>query len=135
MTWWQQVLVSGALASVVGTVISVMANRRKLGAEATEVITKAASGVVSDMRHDNERLRTADREKTQRITELEHRVDFLEDDQRASDREREDWLRVLELHSAWDLLAIAKLRELDPSFDLPNPPPLHPPVRYRRSTD
>lgn len=131
MTWWQQVLISGALASVVGTVISVMANRKKLGAEATEVITKAASGVVSDMREDNARLRASDRDKTAQIANLEERVDDLENEQRAWEYEREDWLRVLQLHAAWDTLAIAKLRSASPPIDLPDPPPLSAPVRYR----
>lgn len=135
MTWWQQVLISGALASVVGTVISVMANRKKLGAEATEVITKAASGVVANFEKDNERLRTSDRDKTAQISNLEDRVDDLENEQRAWEHEREDWLRVLQLHAAWDALAIAKLREAMPPIDLPDPPPLRAPVRYRRPTD
>ena len=134
MTWPAvlQLLGSAAFAAVIVAVINAVVTRRKLGAEATKIITDAASGVVERVEADNKRLRESDVRKTQRIADLEERVDHLEDQERAWEREREDWLRVLELHSAWDLLAIAKLRGVTPPIDLPDPPPLTPPIRHTR---
>jgi hypothetical protein len=127
-----QILGSAATAAVLVAVINAVVTRRKLGAEATKIITDAASGMVADLRVENARLSTADHAKSARITGLEDRVDDLEDEQRGWEREREDWLRVLELHAAWDHLAIAKLREVSPAIVLPDPPPLTAPVRYQR---
>ena len=127
-----QILVSAGFATVVVAVINAVITRRKLGAEATKIITDAASGVVANIEKDNERLRSNDLKKTKRIAALETRVDDLEDEQRGWEREREDWLRVLQMHVAWDTLAVAKLRELAPDFSLPDPPPLTPPVRGAR---
>ena len=125
---------SGAVGAVIVAIIGAVTGRRKLGAEATEILTKAAGGMVERLEADNKRLRDADEAKTTKIDELEHRVDDLEDEQRAWEREREDWLRVLQVHAAWDTLAIATLREAHPPIDLPDPPPLTPPVRARRAS-
>jgi hypothetical protein len=116
-----QLLGSAVVASVIGAVINGILNRKKLGAEATEIITKAASGVVRDIREDNERLR-------RRVSELEIQ---------ASEWmiEKQEWKDVLILHGAWDLMATTAVNQAIPPIELPPPPPLTPPVRVRVSRD
>lgn len=78
-------------------------------------------------------------------TRLEERLNLLREQQRA-DRERhenemrakeiawanmqDDWRQSLQLHAAWDLLAVQHLQQIDHS--LPEPPPLYPPAHSRR---
>jgi hypothetical protein len=125
------ILSSAAFSSVVGAII----NRRKLGAEtgalsatATETITKAASAVLQQSRDDNHRLRQENAELRVRETERDLRIDILEQDALEARRREEDWRRVLQLHAAWDHLAVTKLNEAHPPIELPAPPPLSPPT-------
>lgn len=124
------VLGGGTLAAILNAIMS----RKKLGADATKIITEAAAGVASDLRTDNQNLRT-------KISDLESRVDELEQREEAInlahrretaqwERERQDWRATLQLHAAWDHLAVTKLREIDDeAAELPEPPPLYPPYR------
>lgn len=113
-----QLLGSAAVASIIGAIINGILNRKKLGAEATEIITKAASGVVADIRSDNERLRS-------RVGELEFAASEWE-------VEKDEWKAVLTLHAAWDLMATAAVNNAIPPIELPPPPPLTSPTRRRR---
>lgn len=102
----------GSIAGILGAVINGIFSRRKLGADATEVITKAASGVVERIEQDNERLRKEvetheERDAYWRGLIAEH-------------------TRVLQLHAAWDHMAVQKLREAGIT-DLPDPPPVYHP--------
>jgi len=110
-----QLLGSVVLAAVLGAIINGFLNRRKLGAEATEIITKAASGVV-------ERLEAELLRVTNDNTRLRERVNTLEIKEEA-DR------AVLQLHAAWDHLAVERLTEA--GIDMPMPPPLSPPPLSR----
>jgi hypothetical protein len=116
-----QLLGSAVVASVIGAIINGILNRKKLGAEATEIITKAASGVVRDIREDNERLR-------RRVSELEIQASEWA-------IEKQEWKDVLILHGAWDLMATSAVNQAIPPIELPPPPPLTPPVRVRVSRD
>jgi hypothetical protein len=111
-----QLLGSVVLAAVAGAIINGIINRRKLGAEATEIITKAASGVVERLESEIARV-TRDRDNLQeRVRSLEIR----EETDRA----------VLQLHAAWDHMAVQRLAEFGIT-DLPQPPPLSPPPLSR----
>lgn len=112
-----QILGSVVLAALVGAAINGFLNRRKLGAEATEIITKAASSVVSDVRVDNERLRVELGEVKAQVVILTSKVD-------ASRVREEAWQEYARDHDQWDRVALPRLREIDPSF--PDPPPLVP---------
>lgn len=79
------------------------AETKKLGAEATELITQAASDVVANIRHDNAELR-------QRLSRVERHSDALRD--------------ALQVHAAWDYNAARKLEEH--GIAMPPPPPLYP---------
>lgn len=125
-----------AIAAILGSgvitaVVNGVSNRRKLGAEAsreeaqadqlsaqaTQTITTAASGVVADVRADNQRLRMRADRQDERIEELE---DWIR-----------EWRDVLQVHAAWDAMAITKVREAIPPIELPSAPPLSPPNRRR----
>ena len=128
------VLVSSGLATIVVAVINAVATRRKLGSEATKIITDAAGGFVTTIQQDNERLRAQAARDAQRIEVLERRVDEFETFERhlASreaewDRQRRELDRALQSHAAWDRAAIAKLKSATPPIHLPTPPPLIPP--------
>lgn len=97
----------GAVGSsaTIAAAINFYANRKKVGADATKIITDAATAVVSSLR--------------ERIEELERR----EDEREARERE---WKRLLEEHHDWDVMAARAIDEVMPPIDLPDPPPLYP---------
>ena len=111
---------AGGLGAIVAAIITGLFSKRKLGAEATEIITKAAAGVVTNMQAEIERQVARNKELVAR-----HEADM---DRVMADhkREVEDMRRVLQLHVAWDAIAIAKMAEV--GIDLPPAPPLLPPV-------
>jgi len=109
------------VGSVAAAVVAGLFSRKKLGADATKIIQEAASGVVSDLR---EELGRADAKVDRAEAKMDAmRVAFAE--------ERESWRRVLQLHVAWDSIAIAKVNSLLPpgSEPLPPAPPLLPPTQ------
>lgn len=121
----------GGLFAVVGALVNGVFTKRKLGAEATEIITRAASGVVTDLRTSLEE-RTAEMARMRlehdaglAAIRLEHTAALTK---MATDHanERENWRRVLQLHVAWDYIAIEKLSHL--GVELPPPPPILPPL-------
>ena len=126
-----ELLISTGVATVVVAVINGFITRRKLGAEATKIITDAASGVVERVEADNTRLRQADAHKTEQINMLEERVDVLEDREREWEAREREWVRILQDHAAWDTIAIRMIADALPSVHLPDPPPL-PDVQDRR---
>src|SRR5690349_6509939 len=49
------VLGTGGLGAIIGAIITGLSSRKKLGAEATEIITNAAAGVVKNLQGEIER--------------------------------------------------------------------------------
>ena len=123
------VLSSGGLFAIVGAIINGAFTKRKLGAEATQIITQAASGVVADLRQS---LADASVERERVKTETAGILATMRADHQAAlekqaaefAEEREDWRRVLQLHVAWDYIAIERLSHL--GIELPPPPPIMP---------
>lgn len=109
----------GSLAAIVGSVVTALLTRRKLGAEATEIITNAASSVVTRLEAEVQRAESRMAAmRDEHLNELTRaRQEFAE--------EREQWRRVLQLHVAWDAIAIAEMSRV--GIDLPPAPPLTPP--------
>ena len=135
---WVVILVAILGSTALSSVVSVVASRRKLGAEtgalsatATETITKAASEVLRESRDDNSRLRQENASLRIKQAEDEIRIDKLERQALTDRRRSEEWMRVLQLHAAWDALAIARVREAIPPIDLPDAPPLTPATQER----
>lgn len=140
-----ETVVAGAVAaggaSALGAVVNGWWNKRKLGAEATKVITEAASEVVRDLqstlkesREDNARLRgeaavlRGDRDRDHLlIREMRRELDDLRHELKARD----------ELHLACQEFAnelIARL-EARGETDLPVPPPVHVPATREHKED
>lgn len=128
-------LSSGGIFAVIGAFVNGAFTKRKLGAEATEIITRAASGVVSDLRISLEE-KTADMARMR----LEHDAGLaaIREEHTAAltkmakdhAEEREAWRRVLQLHVAWDYIAIEKMSHV--GIELPPPPPILPPLEGNR---
>lgn len=130
---------AGGIGAIITAVIAGLFSKRKLGAEATEIITKAASGVVTSIEAElgrSKEARAADRVEFE--TELEACRALREKEQRDHESELLEIRRVLQLHVAWDAVAIAaytelvrRVRELggevDDLVNLPSAPPLLPP--------
>lgn len=115
------VLGAGGFGAIVVAFITGLFSKRKLGAEATEIITKAAAGVVTNLHAEIERQ---SRVNAQLVADHERRVTDLI---KSHEDEIEDVRRVLQLHVAWDAIAIAKMAEFN--IELPPAPPLLPPHR------
>ena len=106
---WLNLLGSGAIVTIIVSVINAMFNRRKLGADTTKVITDAAAGTLRDLREDYARVRTENAE--------------LRAGEDKTDAYMDSWRRTLQLHAAWDSIAVHQ------HPDLPECPPLTPPER------
>lgn len=118
-TFIVSILAASGFGAIAAAFIAGVFSKKKLGAEATEIITKAAAGVVTNLEREITRQRESfDRE----IAEI--RADHA--------KEMDDVRRVLQLHVAWDAIAIAKLAELE--VHLPPAPPLLPPFFGQSST-
>lgn len=123
----------GGLSAIAAAIATGLFSKRKLGAEATEIITNAAAGVVTSMQAQLDR---SDRNRREdqvaheaKMTELTH--DHALQMTRMAEahvKERREWTRVLQLHVAWDALAISKLAELE--LEMPPTPPLQPAERF-----
>lgn len=117
---------AGGLGAIVTAVIAAISSKRKLGAEATKIITDAAAGVVTNMqaeinrqKQQNEEDRAAHRAAIQTLM-FNHA------------EEMEEVRRVLQLHVAWDAIAIAKMADF--GVNLPPAPPLTPARRFPKPT-
>lgn len=95
-------LASGGLGAILVAIVNGIFSKRKLGAEATEIITRAAAGVV---------------ESLERQLKTEREIFAAE---------REGHRRAWELHIAWDEAVIARMAEA--GIELP-PAPSPPPFR------
>jgi len=80
-------------------------SKRKVGAEATEIIQRAASSLVESQQKEIDRTRT---ETSELITAHREEISRIA---RAIVSEREEWREVLRQHIAWDSAAIAALNE------------------------
>lgn len=115
---------AGGLGAIVAAIVAGLFSKKKLGAEATEIITKAAAGVVTSLEAEIRRV-----EKAREDAALQHRLD-LAAVMEAHDFELEEVRRVLQLHVAWDVLVKAKAAEH--GIELPDVPPLLPAKRPSR---
>lgn len=107
--------VFSALGVILAAVVVAMFNRRKLGADATEIITRAAAGVVDDLREDREK---------ERLEHAETRREFAKYrlESRRENRVLKDAIRT---HLFWDTMILDVLKKQG-IHDLPPPPSLFP---------
>lgn len=110
------ILSAGGFSAILAAFVTGLFSKRKLSADAAEIITKAAAGVVTNMQSEIDR---------QVILRQEQALDFRQTmDSLLADHKTEmaEVHRVLQLHIIWDTIAIAKVNEL--GHQLPDPPPL-----------
>lgn len=119
-------LIAGGFATILVAIINAVTQRRKLGADATKVITDAAANITANSRKDNDQLRIENQESRKRERELDRRVEELEDSERSWQRERREWRQILQVHAAWDFEAITALRGGTPPIEMRVAPPLTP---------
>lgn len=113
------VLGAGGLGAILAAVVTGLFSKRKLGAEATEIITKAAAGVVTNLQAEIDRqVELREGQATQHAATMKTLMDEHQ-------QEMDEVRRVLQLHVAWDAIAIAKMAEV--GIELPPAPPLLPP--------
>lgn len=113
----------GGLSAIIASIVTGLFSRRKLGAEATEIITKAAAGVVTNMQSE------IDRQVKRNEELINHHKAEMSALVSSHSAEIEEVRRVLQLHVAWDAIAIAEMSKL--GVDLPPAPPLLPPHRFQ----
>lgn len=120
---------AGGLSAIFAAIIAGLFSKRKLGAEATEIITRAASGVTerleSELNRADQKAERREREYNAERQIWEQKIDAMA---AAHVAERGEWRRVLQLHVAWDAIALAKLDEI--GIELPPVPPVTPANRY-----
>lgn len=116
-----QILLSAGGATILAAIINAVMNRRKLSAEATEIITRAAAGTVENVTKDNELLR-------EKVLKLEEKIEQMRAAQALHDaRERahleaeERCRRHTQQGDAYTAVLISRLRALDQ--EIPVPPP------------
>jgi hypothetical protein len=112
---WLQLLGSAAVGAVLVAIIGGLFSKRKLSAEATDIITKAASGVVERLEAENARVIASNTLLSGKVEAQQIQVDQVQRAQRAQGE-------ALAIHAFWDRQAVEALREH--GIDLPPPPPL-----------
>ena len=124
-------LSAGGFGAILSAIVAGMFSKRKIGAEATDIITKAAAGVVTNMQAEIDRLVARNARLTEdHAADMKTAKDSMVSLVQAHDLEMEEVRRVLQLHVAWDAIAIGKMNEL--GVKLPPAPPLLPPGKLIR---
>jgi hypothetical protein len=102
-------LTAAGVGAVLLAVVNGLFSKRKLSADATKVITEAASGVVERLTEENARVIASNIVLAGKVEALQTNVQLLRD--------------AIAVHAFWDQQAFnaAKAQGLD----LPEPPPLH----------
>lgn len=126
------VLGSSFLAAAITALITFFANRRKLSAEATKIITDAASGVVDMLRVENKKQADKIISQGDTINSQGDRIKLLEDKEEANERQLEELRRMMmavagtvQLHASYDTIVREKYERGDRD-PLPPTPPLLP---------
>lgn len=115
-----RLLTALGVGAVLLAIVNGLFSKRKLSADATKVITEAATGVLANLKEENTRVIASNAVLTSRVEAAEHE----------SRRLREDLQLLREavsVHAFWDRQAFNAGRAQ--GLDLPEPPPLHIPPR------
>ena len=116
MSQWLPLFTALGIGSIVTVLLQGLFGKRKLSAEATKIITDAASGVVAIQKDELSRVIASNVALTARVEASER--------ERASDREViRELTELVAVHGVWDRQAFTMLREQ--GIEMPPPPPLH----------
>jgi hypothetical protein len=122
---WVGYLVSAGFATIVVALLNAIFNRRKLSAEATEIITKAAAGTVENVVKDNEALRIRMQALEVKIDTLETGLELAERRERMHQLHEERWRYHMERWHRYVARLIGDLRAAG-RRDIEDPPPMWP---------
>lgn len=109
-------LVALGVGGVLVAVVNGLFSKRKLSADATKIITDAASGVVLVLKAENARV-------TEQNTRLNARLDATDREQTLLRDENRALAELVAVHGQWDQQAFTMLK--NQGIELPPPPPLH----------
>lgn len=123
-----QVLLAIVGAGTIGSIIAAISNRKKLGGEATQLITAAATGVVGDFEKLIDRKDAEIQALYERVEAGERRTTAAEQKAEKASRDMDALRETLQVHAAWDWRAIRLIQACQPGLSetLPPPPPLIP---------
>ena len=108
-------LTSFGISAVVLALVNGLFLRRKMSAEATKLITDAASGTLNGVWEENKRL-------LGRQAATEARLDAVERENRLQAEHQRQTDALIVVHGEWDRQAYYAAR--DKGIQLPQPPPL-----------
>lgn len=103
------------MTAVIVATITAFVNRRKLSAEATNIISQAAGGVVERLENENIRLSNENEALRTRVSKLEAR-------ERTRDHRDHLFEEQVRLHQLYDEGLAIRLKEA--GIEVPPPPPL-----------
>lgn len=122
-----QILLAIVGAGTIGSIITAIMSRKKLGADATQAITAAASGVVGDFEKLLDRKDAEIKTLYERVEAMEARTTAAE---LVASHAADDMRRIretLQIHAAWDWRVIRLLEECETVTErIPEAPPLIP---------
>lgn len=105
-----QLITASGGGALLLAVVNAIISRRRSGADATSVLTGAATQLVEDTQAQAHKL-------AERLEDLENEVSKLQRQARAN-------RRLLEMHARWDEQVVAELHKR--GIEIAAPPPLHP---------
>ena len=108
-------LTSIGISAVMLALVNGLFGKRKMSAEATKIITDAASGTLKDVRDENVRLLA-------RQAATDTRLDALEQQNRDQGEHMRQTDALIVVHGEWDRQAFYAAKNR--GIDLPEPPPL-----------
>jgi uncharacterized protein (DUF3084 family) len=118
------IAVIGAVGVVLGGIITGIFNRRKLGADASKIITDAAAGAVELLRGENTRILAEVHEIRDEAETARHEAQTAREEAHELRREGQRTRDMVVAHTVWDqqVLEIAG----EQGLQLPPVPPLYP---------
>jgi len=105
--------------SVLTAIVQNFLGRKKLGADASKIISEAAASTVTLVRTEAEELR-------KQVTELRAQVERLQKMRDADDEQARFQRILLREHEAWDDDVVARCATAVPPIQLRDRPPLYP---------
>lgn len=115
MNPWLEAFSYIGIGGVLAAVVTGLFSKRKLSADATKIITEAASGVVAELRTELSRAAVANALLTGKVEAGQQVQASQQEHLRSIDQ-------AVAMHVLWDRQAYRALR--DSGIELPEPPPL-----------
>lgn len=122
MNQWLTGLAGVGLGSIIAAIIAGLFSKKKLSAEATKIITDAASGVVEIQKAELARVLASNTLLIGKVDAQQIQIDAQQTDLEEVRREVRVQTEQIAIHAFWDTQAVGIAREH--GIELPPPPPL-----------